>query len=69
MEDPIKFILGRLDNTTAWIGLIGLALLIFHFHGLLAILFIALFFIPEGSFTGIFKAITAKLRKTAEEHK
>lgn len=66
--EVINFILKRLDNTTAWIGLIGLALLILNFHGLLAFLFIGLFFVPEGNLSGIFKRITDSLRKTAKDY-
>lgn len=65
--DALKFILSRLDNTTAWIGVIGLALLVFNMHGFLAFLFVALFFMPETSFTGIFKRLTAWLRQREEE--
>lgn len=66
--DVIKFILSRLDNTTAWIGVIGLVLLILNFHGVLALLFIALFFVPEGNLSSILKRITDSLRKTAKDY-
>lgn len=66
--EVVNFILKRLDNTTAWIGLIGLLLLILNFHGVLAFLFTALFFVPEGNFSGIFKRMTDGLKKTAKDY-
>lgn len=66
--EVINFILKRLDNTTAWIGVIGLVLLVLNFHGMLAFLFIALFFVPEGNLSGILKKVTDSLKKTAKDY-
>lgn len=62
MNNPLKYILSRLDNTTAWIGVIGLVLLVFNLHTLLVALFVALFFIPEGNFSDMFKKLTKEIR-------
>lgn len=66
--EVVNFILKRLDNTSAWIGVIGLILLVLNFHGLLAFLFIALFFVPEGNLSTVFKRVTDSLKKTAKEY-
>lgn len=66
--EVINFILKRLDNTTAWIGVIGLVLLVLNFHGMLAFLFIALFFVPEGNLSGILTKVTDSLKKTAKDY-
>lgn len=63
----IKYILSRLTNTTAWIGVIGLVLLIFNMHTALAILFMLLFFLPEANFTDLFAGWTKEIKHIAEE--
>lgn len=64
----LKYLFGRLSNTTAWIGVIGLVLLLLGFHTALVVLFVLLFLLPEGNFTELFKGWTQSLQKTVEEN-
>ena len=67
--DIVKFVLSRLDNTTAWVGIIGFTLLLLHMTSALMLLFVALFFVPETNLTDIFKKATSGLRNIEKEYK
>ena len=63
----VKYLFNRLDNTTAWIGIIGLTLMLLQFHTALIILFVLMFVLPEGNFSDLFKGWTRELRSTVDE--
>jgi len=62
MEQVKNYLLGQADKMTAWIGLIGLALLFLRFTSILALLFVALVVLPETQFGQVFKVWTVELR-------
>lgn len=57
-----KYLLNQADKMTAWIGVIGLALLFLGLSSFLFMLFIALIVLPEGKFSNLFKGWTQELR-------
>lgn len=62
MEKFTKYMLGRLDDLSAWIGVIGLIFISIGFHGALTMLFVLLVIVPQTQFTSFFKDWTQKLR-------
>lgn len=62
MDKFVKYILGRLDDLSAWIGVIGLILISIGFHGALTMLFVLLVIVPQTQFSSFFKEWTQKLR-------
>lgn len=62
-----KYILQRSTNTTAWIGVIGLALIMFRLDGLMFLLFLALIVLPEATFAGRAKAMSGKLHQKLDD--
>lgn len=62
MEKFIAYVLTRLDDPTAWIGIIGLLLMLFGFHSALGMLFVILLVFPETQFNSFFKEWAQKLR-------
>lgn len=62
-----NYIVSRLDQTTAWVGLIGLVLLMLGLHSFLFILFVLLVCLPESSFSDIFKKWTGDIRDIAKD--
>ncbi len=67
MDKLVKYVISRLDDTTAWIGLIGLTLLLLNLHSALIGLFILLFFLPSGNFSDLFKTWTKGVRSVAHD--
>lgn len=62
MEKIKKYLLAQADKMTAWIGFIGVLLLLAGMHSLLIVLFVALIALPESQFSEIFKAWTKKIK-------
>ncbi len=62
MENVIKYLLGRLDDLSAWIGIIGLILSAIGFHGALTMLFVLLVIVPQTQFSTFFSDWTKKIR-------
>jgi hypothetical protein len=54
MFDIKKYLLGRTDSVTAWIGAIGLVLWLLNIKSFLFLLFVALIVLPEGHFRNTF---------------
>lgn len=67
MKEVFTYILSRLDSTNAWFGLLGIILQAIGFHFALIIMFLAMFVLPEGNFSSIFKTWTNWLRKIEKE--
>ena len=64
-----EFICKKLDSLTAWIGAIGLVLLIIHWTSALFILFVALIIMPESKFSDFFKKAAKEVKeKTHHDH-
>lgn len=57
-----RYIIGRMDNMTTWIGIIGLLMCIFAPASWLVFCFIALVFLPDNKLSEIFKEWTDKIR-------
>lgn len=67
MEQRIKnYLISQLDKTTAWIGFIGLILMALHLYSFMFILFVAMIFLPETSFSSTFKKWAGEVRNAAK---
>lgn len=62
MRDVFTWLLARADNTNAWIGFIGIILMLCGFHFVLLLLFILLLVSPEAKVSNLFKGWTNALR-------
>lgn len=62
----MKYLLSRLNNTTTWLGIIGLVLLILQFDTALAILFLLMVFCPEKNFSEVFAQWTSEIKNAFE---
>lgn len=64
--DIKKYLLGRAESTTAWIGFIGFILeIVLHMGAvstLMLVLFVALIVLPEGKFKALFSDWTQKIK-------
>lgn len=68
MGDRVKnYLLSQLDKTTAWIGVIGLTLQFLGLGSFLFLLFVFLVFLPESSFSNLFKKWTGEIRDIAAD--
>ncbi len=62
MNKVIAYLLEQLNKTTAWVGIIGIALQMLGMQSVMFVLFILLIVLPETSFSNTFKEWTQKLR-------
>jgi hypothetical protein len=62
MEKFVAYLLDQMNKTTAWIGVIGILLQVFHLQSAMFVLFVLLIVLPETSFSSTFKEWAQKLR-------
>lgn len=67
MEKALNYLLAQADKVTAWIGFIGIALLLLNLTSFLALLFLALIILPQDSFSKTFAQWASNLREKKEE--
>ena len=66
--DKIKaYILGRLDNVTAWVGALGIIFQLLGLHTLLFGLFVLLIILPQANFTNFFGGAAKTIRDLEEK--
>lgn len=63
----LKYCINQLDKIQAWIGVIGIVLLLLGAHSILFFLFILLIVLPEQSLKEMFSKWTAGLREVEKE--
>lgn len=63
----LNLLIKQLDKTTAWVGIIGLTLLILGLHSVLFFLFILLVVAPEASLKDMFMKWTASIKEVEKD--
>lgn len=61
-----RVIIGRMDELTTWIGVLGFCLEPILPSSWMMFLFVALIFLPDGKFSDIFGEWTKKIREEKE---
>lgn len=65
-----EYLCEKMDSLTAWIGALGIILMLFRWETGLFLLFLLLIFLPQAKFSDMFKSIADKIReKTEHDHK
>jgi hypothetical protein len=61
-----EYLCEKLDSLTAWLGAIGIILMLFRWETGLFALFLLLIFLPEGKFSDFFKKMSDKIKEKTD---
>lgn len=63
-----EYLCEKMNSLTAWLGVIGLILLICHMFSWLFLLFVLQILVPDTKFSQLFKSVSNFIKKEVNHH-